>query len=158
MSKKPFSERKTFLNKEVGFTYRTPEMEVTDADLDAAKIYPEEVEDIFGDDEFTQSLGLNFKGRIIPGVYLILLVGRLEMPLGLAFDAIMVAMSDIKFLSPAYVGDHFRTEGELISKRKTSKGHTMVSWKWVLKNNHETNIASGVITEMFASTIANLKS
>ena len=153
MSKKPFSERETFLNKEVGFTYRTEPMVVTEADLDAVKLFPEEVEDIFGDDEFAKSLGLNFKGRIIPGVYLILLVGKLEMPLGLAFDAVMVAMNDISLLSPAYIGDYFRTEGELISKRKTSKGHTMVSWKWTLKNQNNTTIAIGVITEMFANTI-----
>ena len=155
MVKKHFSERETFLSKEVGFTYTTEELTVTKEYLDSLNVNIREPEDIFSDDAYAKSLGLNLAGMIIPGVYLVFIAGQLDMLRGLAFNAVMVGMNDIRFLSPAYIGDRLVLQGELITKRETSKGHTLVTWKWMLKNQNNTVVTTGVITEIFAKSLTN---
>lgn len=142
-------KRETYLDKEVGYTFTTKERIITQEGLDTFYTLMGERETLFVDDEFAKSLELNYKEKIVAGLFLIMMVGSLDLTIGLAFDAVMVGMNDVKFISPAYAGDSLRLEGELLSKRTTSQGHVLANWKWALKNQNNTVIATGVNTELF---------
>ena len=148
-------KRETFLDKEVGYKYTSKEMTITPEDVDTIYTFLGERETLFTDDDFAKSLELNFKGKIVAGLFLIMMLGKLDMTMGYAFDAVMLGMNDIKLLSPAYVGDRLRLEGELLVKRTTAKGHTLVSWRWTLKNQDNTVIMTGVNTEMFSKEMVS---
>ena len=146
-------KRETFLGKEVGYKFITPERTITEEDLETFYNLWGDTETLFTDDAFAKSLELNFKGKIVAGLFLVgVMLAKLDMlpEAGLAFDAAMVGINNVQFISPAYPGDRLRLEGELISKRTTSKGHVLVDWKWTLKNQDDTDIASGVNTELFS--------
>ena len=148
-------ERETFLDKEVGYKYTTEEMAISPEDVETIYTFLGDRETLFTDDDFARSLELDFKGKIVAGLFLVMMFGKLDMTIGYAYDAVMLGMNDIKLLSPAYVGDRLRLEGELLNKRTTSKGHTLVTWKWTLKNQDNTDIITGVNTEMFAKSIVS---
>ncbi len=148
-------ERETFLDKEVGYKYTTGEMAISPEDVETIYTFLGDRETLFTDDDFARSLELDFKGKIVAGLFLIMMFGKLDMTMGYAYDAVMLGMNDIKLLSPAYVGDRLRLEGELLNKRTTSKGHTLVTWKWTLKNQDNTDIITGVSTEMFAKSMVS---
>ncbi|MDD4859111.1 MAG: MaoC family dehydratase [Dehalococcoidales bacterium] len=146
-------KRETFLNKEVGFKFKTAALAVTQPDLDAFYRLWGKTETLFTSDEFAQSQELNFKGRIVAGLFLVgVMLGKLDMleGAGFAFDAAMVGMNEIKFIAPAYCGDRLHLEGELLTRRTTSKGHIVVTWRWTLVNQDNTAVTSGVNTEIFA--------
>ncbi|MDD5038547.1 MAG: MaoC family dehydratase [Dehalococcoidales bacterium] len=148
-------KRETFLNKDIGYTYKTKEIPITVKDVKTIYDFLGERETIFTDDDFAKSLDLRFKGKIVAGLFLLMMFGKLDGSVGLAFDAVMLAMNNIKVLAPAYVGDHLRLEGELIYKRLTSKGHTVVTWKWMLINQNDVTIMTGENTELFANKMAS---
>ena len=151
-------KRETFLDKEVGYKFTTIEKAITEEDLETFYDLWEDRETLFTDDAFAQSLELDFKGKIVAGLFLVgVMLAKLDMlpGAGLAFDAAMVGMNDVKFISPAYPGDRLRLEGELVGKRTTSKGHVLVEWKWTLKNQDETDIVSGVNTELFPKVMTS---
>ena len=147
-------ERETFLDKEVGYKYTTDELAITPEDVDNIYNFLDQRETIFTDDDFAKSLDLNYRGKIVAGAFTLLMRGKLEATRSLAFDAVQLGMNDVKFLAPAYVGDRVRLEGELLDKRTTSKGHVVVSWRWTVKNQNDTDIVTGVTTEMFSKKIA----
>ena len=142
-------KRETFLDKEVGYTYKTEEMMITPESVDTIYAFLEQRETLLTNDDFARSLELNYKGKIVAGSFLMLARNKLDGTTGLPFDAVQVGMNDIKFISPAYVGDSLRLEGELLDKRVTSKGHVLVTWKWTLKNQDSTDIVTGLNTELF---------
>jgi len=84
------------------------------------------------------------------------MLGKLDMlpGAGLSRDAALVGMKEVKFTAPAYPGDHLSLRGELLSKKKTSKGHTLVEWKWQLLKRDGTEVASGINTELFSKAMA----
>jgi len=147
-------KRETFLDKEVGYKYTTEEIAITPEDVDTIYTFLGQRETIFTDDNFAKSLELNLQGKIVAGAFTLLMRGKLEATVGLAYDAVQLGMNDVKFISPAYVGNHLRLEGELLNKRTTSKGHVVVTWQWTVKNQDDTDIVTGVTTEMFAKSIA----
>ena len=144
-------KRETWLDKEIGYKFTSKETTITPEDLDTFYNLVGEVENIFVDDEAAKSLELKYKGKIVAGMFLIVMSSRLGLALGpaLAADVPLVGMNDVRFMSPAYPGDTLRLEGELLGKRPTSKGHVVVDWKWILKNQNDTVIACGVNTELF---------
>ena len=148
-------ERETFLDKEVGYKYTTSEMTITPEDVETIYSFLGDRENLFTDDDFAKSMVLDFKGKIVAGLFLMMVFGRLDMTMGYAYDAVLLGMDDIKFMYPAYVGDRLRVEGELLNKRTTSKGHVLVNWKWTLKNQDNTDILTGVNTEMFAKSMVS---
>ena len=148
-------KRETYLDKEVGYKFTTEEKTITEEDLDIFYTLLGGKETLFTDDEFAKSLELEYQGKIVAGLFLLMMQGKLDMLVGLAFDAVLLGMNDIKFVSPAYTGDRLRLEGELLSKRTTSKGHVLVDWKWTLMNQSDTVIASGVNTEMFPKAMTS---
>ena len=151
-------KRETFLDKEVGYKFITPERTITEEDLETFYNLWGDRETLFTDDAFAKSLELNFQGKIVAGLFLVgVMLAKLDMlpEAGLAFDAAMVGMNNVQFVSPAYPGDCLRLEGELISKRTTSKGHVLVEWKWTLKKQDDTDVASGVNTELFPKVMTS---
>lgn len=81
-----------------------------------------------------------------------MMLSGLDLSVGLAADVPLAGMNDVRFISPAYAGDRLKLEGELLSKKATSKGHVLASWRWTLKNPKDTVIATGVNTELFPRT------
>jgi len=148
-------KRETYLDKEVGYKFVTEEKAITHEDLEAFYNLLEVRETLFTDDEFTRSLELDYKGKIVAGMFLVMMTGKLELTVGMAFDALMVGMNDVKFVSAAYPGDRLRLEGELVGKRTTSKGHVLADWKWTMKNQDNTVIATGVNTELFPKVMTS---
>ena len=148
-------EKETFLDKEVGYKYTTDELTITPEDVDAIYTFLGQRETLFTNDDFAKSLELNYKGKIVAGAFTLLMRDKLEITKGLAYDAVQLGMSDVRFLAPAYVGDKVRIEGELINKRTTSKGHVAVTWQWTMKNQENIDIITGVTTEMFAKSIVS---
>lgn len=150
-------KRETFLDKEIGFTFTTKERTITEKDLQTFYSLWEETEDLFYSVEFAESAGLNFKGKIVAGFFLIAgMLGRLDVPSlggGYTFNAILVGMDDVKFISSAYEGDRLRVKGELLQKKTTSKGHVVASWRWTLINQNDKSIATGINTELFSKSI-----
>ena len=148
-------KRETYLDKEVGYKFVTEEKTITHEDLETFYNLLEERETLFTDDEFTRSLELDYKGKIVAGLFLVMMMGKLELTVGMAFDAVMVGMNDVKFVSAAYPGDRLRLEGELVGKRITSKGHVLADWKWTLKNQKNEIIATGVNSELFPKVMVS---
>ncbi len=148
-------KRETFLDKEAGYKYTTQALPITPEDLNTIYTFLGATETLFTDDKFARSLELNYKGKIVAGLFLLAFMGKLDMTKGLAFDAVMVGMNDVKLLSPAYCGDLLRLEGELLNKRTTSKGHVLVNWRWTLKNQDNATVATGVNTELFARAMVS---
>ncbi len=151
--------KETYLDKEVGYTFTTEERTITQKDLKTFYSLWGETENLFTDDEFAKSVELNFKGKIVAGMFLIsVMMGKLDTMAtggGFTFNAALVGMNDVKFISPAYPGDRLRLKGELLSKRATSKGHTLVDWKWTLINQDNTIITTGVNTELFSKAMVS---
>ena len=142
-------EKETYLNKEVGYKFTTKEVAITDKDLDLIYDFLGPREHFFVHDDYAQSLELKYQKRIVAGIFLLLLVVKLDISVGMTFDAILCGMNDIKFISAAYPGDRLRLDGELLSKKTTSKGHILIEWQWILKNQNDTIIATGKHTELF---------
>jgi len=150
-------KRDSFLDKEVGFTFSTEEREITEDELNKLYEMWGDTENLFTDDDFARSADMNFQGRIVAGLFLAgVMLPKLDMlpGAGFAYDAAMVGMNDVKFISPAYPGDRLRLEGELTGKRTTSKGHVLVEWKWALVKKDGTMVASGTNTELFPRSMA----
>ena len=146
-------KRETFLDKEVGYTYTTEEITITSDDVNIISSFLGEGETIFHDDEFARSLNFNFKGKIIPAAFLIMMFTKLDILTGYTFDAVMVGMNDIRVLSPTYVGDRLWLEGELINKRITSKGHVLAIYRWTLKNQDGQSVITGINNELFSNKL-----
>ncbi len=146
-------KRETYLDKEVGFKFTTEERPITEEELDTYYNLWEDRETLFIDDDFVKSLDMGYKGKIVAGMFLSgVMLPKLDMSStggGYALNAVLVGMNDIKFIEATYPGDRLRLEGELLTKRTTSKGHVLVDWKWTLINQNNTAIASGVNTELF---------
>lgn len=143
----------SYLDKEIGHKFTTEERTITEKELKTFYSLWEETEDLFTSDEFAESTELNFKGKIVAGMFLIgVMLGKLDTPStggGFAFNAVLAGMNDIKLIAPAYPGNSLRLTGELLKKRTTSKGHVLVDWRWTLINQDNTTIASGVNTELY---------
>ncbi|MDD5127523.1 MAG: MaoC family dehydratase [Dehalococcoidales bacterium] len=149
-------KRETFLEKEVGFKFRTEERAIIQSELDAFYKLWGDTETLFTSDEFAKAQDMNFKGKIVAGLFLVgVMLGKLDMlpNAGYAFDAAMVGMNEVKFLAPGYCGDRLHLEGELLTKRTTSKGHIVVTWRWTLVNQDNAAVTTGVNTEIFSKTM-----
>ena len=150
-------KRETFLEKEPGYAFSTGERPILEEELNTFYGLWGGRETLFTDDDFARSVELNFQGRIVAGLFLVgVMLGKLDMlpGAGLAYDAALVGMNDVRFIAPAYPGDHLRLHGELLNKKTTSKGHTLIDWKWQLLKGDGTVVASGINTELFPKAMA----
>jgi len=147
-------KHQTFLDKEIGFNFITQERTITEKDLLTFYDLWEEKEDLFSNDRFAGAADLSFKGKIVPAYYLISgMLGKLDVPSlggGFSFNAVLLEMNNVKFLSAAYEGNKLRAKGELLEKRTTSKGHVIAVWKWALVNQNDQVIVTGTNIELFS--------
>ena len=142
-------KKEPIIDKEVGDRFTSRPRVITDEELDRFYDMTGIKENIFEVDEAARSLGLGYKKRIVAGAYLLQLAFSFGCELELALDVPMVGVNNVKFISPVYPGDEVRLEGEVIGKKVTSKGHVVVTWSWVLKNQNNVVVAQGEVSEFF---------
>jgi len=132
--------------KEVGFKYSTDTKVITPDELAAFYEIPGIKEDMFVRDESGQALG--FKGKIVPAAFIIVLAFSLMGEKGLAEGGIFLETTD-KFTAPLYPNDTVRIDGELLSKRATSRGdRVVVKYSWNMINQDGVVVAHGENTEL----------
>ncbi len=132
--------------KEVGFKYTTDPRVVTPAELAAFYEIPGIKEDMFVNDEAGKALG--FEGKVVPAAYTIGLAFSLLGEKGLAEGGIFLEMN-AKFTAAVYPNDALSVEGELLSKRETSKGDkVVVKYSWNVKNQDGVVVVQGENTEL----------
>jgi len=132
--------------KEVGFKYTTNSRLVTPAELAAFYEIPGIKEDMFVSDEAGKAIG--FKGKIVPAAFTIGLAFSLIGEKGLAEGGIFLE-TNAKFTAVVYPNDRLRVEGELLSKRVTSKGdRVVVIYSWLVKNQDDVVVVQGENTEL----------
>lgn len=132
--------------KEVGFKYTTDSRVVTPAELVTFYEIPGIKEDIFVNDEAGKALG--FEGKVVPAAYTIGLAFSLMGEKGLAEGGIFLEMN-AKFTAAVYPNDTLSVEGELLSKRVTSKGDkVVVEYSWNVKNQDDVVVVQGENTEL----------
>ena len=132
--------------KEVGFKYTTDSRVVTPAELVAFYEIPGIKEDMFVNDEAGKALG--FEGKVVPAAYTIGLAFSLLGEKGLAEGGIFLEMN-AKFTAAVYPNDALSVEGELLSKRETSKGDkVVVKYSWNVKNQDGVVVVRGENTEL----------
>ena len=132
--------------KEVGFKYTTGSRDVTPAELVAFYEIPGIKEGMFVNDEAGKALG--FEGKVVPAAYTIGLAFSLLGEKGLAEGGIFLEMN-AKFTAAVYPNDALSVEGELLSKRETSKGDkVVVKYSWNVKNQDGVVVVQGENTEL----------
>lgn len=135
--------------KEVGFKYTTDSRLVTPAELATFYEIPGIKEDMFVSDEKGRALG--FEGKIVPAAFIIGLAFSLIGEKGLAEGGIFLEMN-AKFTTPVYPNDTLKVEGELLSKRETSKGDRVVAkYSWNVKNQDDVVVVHGENTELLTN-------
>lgn len=132
--------------KEVGYKFRTGTGFITPGELDMFIGASGMRQDIFLRDEAGKAFGA--EGRIIPGVFLIpAILFRLLAGIGLVKSGIQLGLNNVRFNIPMSPYVKVFAEGELLSRRVTSKGdRVLVSYSWFLKKEDETVVAQGECT------------
>ena len=139
-------EKERLEHKEVGFKYTTSAKVVTPTELATFYEIPGIKEDMFVRDETGKALG--FQGKVVPAAFIMLLAFSLIGETGLAEGGIFLETTD-KFTAPVYPNDTLSVEGELVSKRVTSKGdRVVVKYSWNMKNQDGVVVAHGENIEL----------
>ena len=112
----------------IGDKVVTPGKTLTDATVTLMVALVGYTQPIFHDEEFARQTP--FKGRIIPGLVIVLVAGGLAEQAGFWEGATigLVGLENIKFPIPARPGDTIRVEMEIISKKETSKPDRGLVW------------------------------
>lgn len=132
--------------QEVGFKYTTDSRVITPAELVAFYEIPGIKEDMFVNDKAGQAMG--FEGKIVPAAYTIGLAFSLMGEKGLAKGGIFLE-TNAKFTAAVYPNDTLSVEGELLSKRVTSKGdRVVVKYSWNVKNQDDVVVVQGENAEL----------
>ncbi|MBA7684803.1 hypothetical protein ES703_93216 [subsurface metagenome] len=122
--------------QEPGYSYRTQEWYVTGTDLDNYCVATGMRDPMYLDDKVARAAG--FEGRPLPPGFLLGLHYGLLFNLGTISGSIWVGVTDVKFLKQAYPGDTLYMEGQLETKRQTSKGNIfVVYYSWIMKNQKD---------------------
>ena len=141
-------EKEHWGHKEVGYKYATGSRLITPTELDIFCDISGMRVDAFLDDEVAKALGA--KRRFVPGVFQMALLLGLLWDIGLVADGIFLGTNDAKFNAPVYPNDRVRAEGELLSRRVTSKGdRVVVKYSWFIRNQDDVVVAQGENTCIF---------
>ncbi len=141
--------RERFQYKEVGFRYRSVDYFVDPAELAEFYKLPGIEEPMFVSDEASRALNVGYERKIVPAAFVMGLVFRLNGQTELAHGGIFLEVKSARFTAPVYPGDTLHIEGELLSKRPTSKGDkVVVVYAWELKNQNNAVVAAGQNTEL----------
>ena len=136
----------SLLDKDIGYGFASDERVITEEDLSKYYSLLEVTEDILVKDDAARSLG--YRGKIVSGTFLLTLVTNFVIKLGLSVDVPMIGIN-ARFVAAAYPGDRVHLEGELESRRSTSKGQVILTYSWVLKNQDGDILVTGEISELF---------
>lgn len=112
----------------VGDKVVTPGKTLTDAIVTIMVALAGYTEPFFHDEEFAKQTP--FKGRIMPGLLVVLVAGGLAEQAGFWEGATigLVGVENIKFPMAARPGDTIRVEMEIINKKETSKPDRGLVW------------------------------
>ena len=131
---------KLVAERNVGDRFKSGSRIITGTELDMLCTVAGLRLDPFLNDEAGRALG--FKGRVVPGAFAFALVFGL---LGELLNGhVHVGTNDMKVLAPLYPYDRVRVEGEVVSKKETSKGdRAFVTWSWAVKNQDDVILVQG---------------
>ena len=91
-------------------------------------------------EEAAQAAG--WKTQLVPGLLTLSIALGLLTEAGYTRDIMAIMGSDeVRFNAPVYPYDAIRVEGELLSKRRTSKGNWVGVYSLVVKNQHNMAVA-----------------
>jgi len=113
---------------QIGDKVLTPGKTLTDAMVTLMVSLAGYTEPFFHDEEFAKQTP--FKGRIMPGLLVVLVAGGLAEHTGYWDGATigLMGVENIKFPAPARPGDTIRVEMEIINKKETSKPGQGLVW------------------------------
>ena len=150
MTEDHFEYTEHFGQKEVGYKFTAGPKFVTPAEIDIFCAITGSKVDHFLIDEAGQNLGIGVKGRILPGILTLAATGALLDHSGLAAPGLMVGMNNIKVLAPVSPYDRLMIEGEVLSKRVTSKGdRVLVTFSMNVKNQNGVTVLESETTELY---------
>jgi len=133
---------------EVGDKIVTKSRVITKTDLELYAISTGDTHPMFLSEEAAQSFG--WKTQLVPGLLAFSIGVGLLIQSGFIADVIAFMGTDkLRFNAPVYPYDTIRIEAKVLSKKKTSKGNWICSYKWVIRNQHDEAVAEGENTCMF---------
>ena len=134
--------QKYIQNMEAGDRLVTKSRVITKTDLELYAISTGDTHPMFLSEEYAQSLG--WKTQLVPGLLSYSIAIGLLIQSGFIADVIAYMGTDkLRFLAPVYPYDAIRVEAEVLSKKETKTGNLVCSYKWVIKNQKDEEVAEG---------------
>jgi len=134
--------QKHIQDMEIGDKFITKSRVITKTDLELYAISTGDTHPMFLSEEAAQEAG--WRTQLVPGLLgLSVAVGLLLQSGYISQVTAFMAADKVKFLAPLYPSDSIRVETEVLSKRQTSKGNFVCSYKWVIKNQRNEPVSEG---------------
>ncbi len=145
-----FAPKEHFGHKQVGYKYKAGPTYATPTEVDLFCAITGSREEHFLVDEAGRALDIGARGRILPAILTLAISGALLDRAGLSAPGILVELNNVKFLTPVAPYDRLTVEGEVISRRVTSKGDRVaVKYANIVKNHHGEIVCQIEMTELF---------
>jgi acyl dehydratase len=145
-----FAPKEHFGHKEVGYKYRAGPVYATPTEVDLFCAITGSREEHFLEDEAGKALDIGSRGRILPGILTFAVTGALLDRTGLSAPGVLIEASNLKFITPVAPYDRLYLEGEVISKRVTSKADRVVmKYSISVKNHNDDMVLQAELTELF---------
>jgi acyl dehydratase len=145
-----FAPKEHFGHKETGYKYRAGPTYATPTEVDLFCSITGSREEHFLEDEAGKALDIGARGRILPGILTFAVTGALLDRTGLSAPGILIEANNLKFLNPVAPYDRLYVEGEVISKRVTSKAdRVIIKYTISVKNHNDDVVMQGELTELF---------
>lgn len=136
--------KRYFEDFEVGEKFVTPAKFISETEVDLFCLLTGNNIAIHVDAEYSKSLG--FKGKVVPGVYLVCAVFLLSGSIGLSEHGILfLSLNNVFFRAPVCVGDSIRLEFEIKEKKDVAKWkeHSIIALKWIIRNQDNVVVCEG---------------
>ena len=127
---------------EVGDRFITRTRVITRTDLELYAISTGDTHPMFLSEEHAKSFG--WKTQLVPGLLAYSIAIGLLIQSGFISDAIAYMGTDrMRFNAPVYPYDSIRMETEVLSKKQTSVGNWICSYKWIVRNQNDESVSEG---------------
>ena len=133
--------RKHILDLEVGDKVVTKSRVISRTDIEHFAIATGDPAPAFISKEHAKAAG--WKDQLAPGLLGYSIAVGLLYQSGLIVDAIYMGTDKMRLLAPIYPDDAIRVEAEVLSKKQTSKGNWVCSYRWGIKNQNGEAVAEG---------------
>ena len=133
--------RKHILDLEIGDKLVTKSRVISRTDIEQFAILTGDPAPAFISEEHARAAG--WEKQLAPGLLGYSLAVGLLWQSGLIADATYMGTDKMKLLAPLHSDDSIKVEAEVLSKRQTSKGNWICSYKWVIKNQRDEAVAEG---------------